>query len=279
MTFSPPIKPNRSSGWFQTGVRRFSVPLGHPELVLSLPVVLHNQKSQTNLSPYIDWPKPTLVGLSLLQLLLLREFKQLAPFYTFTVHQTSPLSSGSQLQLGWSVFMFWPVTKKDIDQIWMCVRCMVPPLGYSQGVSPDLMGVQLDDLGWQCLATYPLTFLMITQCPKQLGQWPCPILCLDSHVQGPRGPSPGSSGPKYNSTITASLLEPLVKLAHDAKEGRRVGLKLQKVWKAENCPRSRKQTCDCQVRWHLSVFMQVTFGGYAKRGVLKMLWSIMVSFD
>lgn len=48
-------------------------------------------------------------------------------------------------------------------------------------------------------------------------------------------------------------------LVHDVKEGRRAGLKLQKVWKAENCTRPRKQTCDCQVRWYLSVFCASQF--------------------
>ena len=92
--------------------------------------------SSTHPEPALIFPHPS-AHASSLQLLPLRGSKQQgALFYLITVLPTSLPSSGNQLQHGWPAFLFWPVTEKDIDQSHICVRCMVSPLGYSQGISP-----------------------------------------------------------------------------------------------------------------------------------------------
>lgn len=110
----------------------------------------------------------------------MREFEhQLVLFYLIS----EPPPSGNQHQHGWPAFILWPVAKRDIDQIQIYFRCMVLPLGYRQGMYPDLMGLQLEMI-WveNTLASYLPVVLTVIQYPKEPGQWPCSISPSDSRL-------------------------------------------------------------------------------------------------
>lgn len=100
--------------------------------------------------------------------------------------------------------------KRTLTKVQIYIRCMVLPLGYSQEIFPDLMGVQFEMI-WveDTLASYPLQFLTVTQYPKDLRQWSYSISLSDPRLLFvPQAFS--RTFPFSGNTITTISWDPLV---------------------------------------------------------------------
>lgn len=170
--FNPPYKPNTSSGWFQISVHS-------PEALLLLALawccLLPHGENSLRLIQQCGETQT----LALLQLLPLRESKQQwVLFYLASAHKVLAVQWQPAPVCWWTTrrLVFWPVAKKkSFDKIQICIRCMVLPLGYSQGIFPDLMGVRRWGLNlkWVRLRTLgqlSLQFLIACQYSKNLRQ-------------------------------------------------------------------------------------------------------------
>lgn len=166
ISFNPHCQPGGSSGWFQIWV---DTPSALSLLVSCMgSVSSHTARTSSDLAFPVCWPKPT--HQAVLQLLPLREPSDDWVFSTLSHCHKLP---AIYWQPAWpaSVLVLACCKKKDIDDIQIYIRCMMLPLGYSQGIVPDLMEVQLKMI-WivDTLASYPLKFLRVTQYPRDLGQ-------------------------------------------------------------------------------------------------------------
>lgn len=133
----------------------------------------------------IHWPKPTLMV----------PFDSCyhwgALFYLIVVPQASLSSSGNQLQHDWPAFIFWPVTKKDVDPIQICVRCVVTPLSCSQRIPPTQRGFTLRWFGLMTLGQLSTYIFYSRSISKGLGAGPCSVGLSSSSSHWPHGLSAG----------------------------------------------------------------------------------------
>ena len=230
----------------------------------------HTARTSSDLAFPVCWPKPT--HQAVLQLLPLREPSDDWVFSTLSHCHKLP---AIYWQPAWpaGVLVLACCKKKDIDDIQIYIRCMMLPLGYSQGIVPDLMEVQLKMI-WivDTLASYPLKFLRVTQYPRDLGQWPCSIRLSRSRLLlTPRSFSQTAAF----SGITISW-DPLFISSWWKKEEGRVKV-------AKKCERQKMaldQGSNPVTIKSSDIFLLLCLlFCYSERKILEMLWTIITLFD